>query len=100
VSTAVGRDVVRRPAARSDVVVENYKVGALARYGLDAATLRGLYPRLVFCSITGFGQDGPRADQAAYAFAIQAMGGLMSVTGKRDDAPGGGPQKGGGRSWT
>ena len=75
------------------MVIENYKVGALARYGLDAATLRGANPRLIYCSVTGYGQDGPRAEQAAYDFAIQAMGGLMSVTGERDDLPGGGPQK-------
>ena len=93
VSTAEGQGLVRRLAAGSDVLVENYKVGALARYGLDAASLRGAFPRLIYCSITGFGQDGPRADQAAYDFAIQAMGGLMSITGERDAAPGGGPQK-------
>ena len=93
VSKPEGQAIVRRLAEDSDVVIENYKVGALARYGLDAASLRALNPRLVYCSVTGFGQDGPRADQAAYDFAIQAMGGLMSVTGGRDDAPGGGPQK-------
>ena len=74
-------------------MLENFKAGALARYGLDAASLRAVNPRLIYCSVTGFGQDGPRADQAAYDFAIQAMGGLMSITGERDDAPGGGPQK-------
>ncbi len=79
---------MRRLAADSDVIIENYKVGALARYGLDAASLRALYPRLVYCSVTGFGQDGPRADQAAYDFAIQAMGGLL--TGRA-------PQRGGNR---
>jgi len=93
VSKPEGQAVVRRLAEGSDVVVENYKVGALARYGLDAASLRALQPRLIYCSVTGFGQDGPRADQAAYDFAIQAMGGLMSVTGERDGLPGGGPQK-------
>ena len=93
VSKPDGQAVIRRLAEECDVVVENYKVGALARYGLDAASLRAQHPQLVYCSITGFGQDGPRADQAAYDFAIQAMGGLMSVTGGRDDEPGGGPQK-------
>jgi|EndMetStandDraft_5_1072996.scaffolds.fasta_scaffold06705_3 crotonobetainyl-CoA:carnitine CoA-transferase CaiB-like acyl-CoA transferase len=88
-----GQAIVRTLAARSDVVIENFKVGALARYGLDAASLRALNPGLIYCSVTGFGQDGPRRDQAAYDFAIQAMGGLMSITGERDDHPGGGPQK-------
>ena len=93
VSKPEGQEVVRRLAAESDIVIENYKVGALARYGLDAASLRALHPRLIYCSVTGYGQDGPRAEQAAYDFAIQAMGGLMSVTGGRDGEPGGGPQK-------
>src|SRR5262249_14177870 len=75
---------------------ENYKVGALEKYGLAAADLRRINPRLIVCSITGFGQTGPRREQAAYDFLIQAMGGLMSVTGERDGAPGGGPQKVGG----
>ena len=88
-----GQAIVRRLAEGSDVVIENFKVGALARYGLDAATLRGTTPGLIYCSVTGYGQDGPRADQAAYDFAIQAMGGLMSVTGVRDGEAGGGPQK-------
>ncbi|WP_043829433.1 CaiB/BaiF CoA transferase family protein [Muricoccus aerilatus] len=88
-----GQAVIRRLAEGADIVIENFKAGALARYGLDAASLRAINPRLVYCSVTGFGQDGPRADQAAYDFAIQAMGGLMSITGERDDAPGGGPQK-------
>jgi crotonobetainyl-CoA:carnitine CoA-transferase CaiB-like acyl-CoA transferase len=88
-----GQAVIRRIAEGSDIVIENFKAGALARYGLDAASLRALKPSLIYCSVTGFGQDGPRRDQAAYDFAIQAMGGLMSVTGERDDLPGGGPQK-------
>jgi len=88
-----GQEIVRRLAAGADVVIENFKTGNLARYGLDAASLRAANPRLIYCSVTGFGQDGPRRYQAAYDFAIQAMGGLMSVTGERDDAPGGGPQK-------
>jgi crotonobetainyl-CoA:carnitine CoA-transferase CaiB-like acyl-CoA transferase len=85
--------IVKLLAARSDIVLENYKVGTLKRYGLDAGTLRKEYPRLIYCSLTGFGQDGPRREQAAYDFLIQAMGGLMSITGERDDRPGGGPQK-------
>jgi crotonobetainyl-CoA:carnitine CoA-transferase CaiB-like acyl-CoA transferase len=88
-----GQEIVRRLAAGADVVIENFKAGNLARYGLDAASLRASHPRLIYCSVTGFGQDGPRCDQAAYDFAVQAMGGLMSVTGERDDLPGGGPQK-------
>jgi crotonobetainyl-CoA:carnitine CoA-transferase CaiB-like acyl-CoA transferase len=88
-----GRDVVRALAATADIVVENYKVGALARYGLAYEDLKSVNPRLIYASITGFGQTGPRRGQAAYDFMIQAMGGLMSVTGERDDRPGGGPQK-------
>ncbi|PZQ24482.1 MAG: CoA transferase [Sphingopyxis macrogoltabida] len=88
-----GQAIIRRLAERSDIVIENFKAGALARYGLDATSLRALKPDLIYCSVTGFGQDGPRRDQAAYDFAIQAMGGLMSVTGERDGLPGGGPQK-------
>lgn len=85
--------VVRELAMQSDIVLENYKSGTLARYGLDAHSLRELNPRLIYCSVTGFGQTGPRRDQPAYDFLIQAMGGLMSVTGERDGLPGGGPQK-------
>ena len=88
-----GQAIIRKLAESSDVCVENFKVGSLAKYGLDAASLRALNPRLVYASVTGFGQTGPRASQAAYDFAIQAMGGLMSITGERDDVPGGGPQK-------
>jgi crotonobetainyl-CoA:carnitine CoA-transferase CaiB-like acyl-CoA transferase len=93
ISTPQGQEVVRRLAAISDIVLENYKVGTLARYGLDYQTLKEQNPRLIFASVTGYGQSGPRAHAAAYDFAIQAMGGLMSVTGERDDMPGGGPQK-------
>jgi crotonobetainyl-CoA:carnitine CoA-transferase CaiB-like acyl-CoA transferase len=93
ISQPQGQALVRRMAGESAVFVENFKVGDMARYGLDAATLCGLNPRLVYCSITGFGQDGPYRERAGYDFAIQAMGGLMSVTGERDGAPGGGPQK-------
>lgn len=88
-----GQQIVRDLAAESDVLLENYKVGTLARYGLGPDQLRAVNPRLVYCSVTGFGQTGPRRDQAAYDFMIQAMGGLMSVTGERDGLPGGGPQK-------
>ena len=88
-----GQALVRELAAVSDVLLENLKVGDLARYGLDYATLSAINPRLVYCSITGFGQTGPLASRPGYDFIIQAMGGLMSVTGERDDRPGGGPQK-------
>ena len=88
-----GQDLVRAVAARSDILLENYKQGTLARYGLGYDDLRAANPGLIYCAITGFGQDGPRAAQPAYDFAIQAMCGLMSVTGERDDLPGGGPQK-------
>ncbi len=88
-----GQQIVRELAMKSDIVLENYKAGSLERYGLDQASLRKLNPRLIYCSVTGFGQTGPRKDQPAYDFLIQAMGGLMSVTGERDGQPGGGPQK-------
>lgn len=93
VASAEGQAIVRALAKKSDVFVENYKVGDMARYGLDYATLASENPRLVYCSVTGFGQDGPYSRRAGYDFMIQAMGGLMSVTGERDDLPGGGPQK-------
>src|SRR4029077_5271551 len=82
-------------ARQADVVVENYKVGGLSKYGLDYASVAAINPRVVYCSITGFGQTGPYADRAGYDFIIQGMGGFMSVTGERDDLPGGGPQKAG-----
>ncbi len=88
-----GQRIVRELAMDADIVLENYKAGTLARYGLDEASLRAINPRLIYCSVTGFGQTGPRRDQPAYDFLIQAMGGLMSVTGERDGQPGGGPQK-------
>jgi crotonobetainyl-CoA:carnitine CoA-transferase CaiB-like acyl-CoA transferase len=88
-----GQRVVRTLAERSDIVLENFKVGTLARYGLDYDGLTAVNPALIYCSITGFGQTGPRRDQAAYDFMVQAMGGIMSVTGAPDDTPGGGPQK-------
>ena len=92
-ATAEGAALVRQLAAEADVLLENYKVGQLAKYGLDAPTLRALNPRLVYCSITGYGQDGPMALAAGYDFAIQATGGLMSVTGEKDGTPGSQPQK-------
>jgi formyl-CoA transferase len=88
-----GREIVRALALRSDVLVENFKVGDLKRHGLDYASLAAEHPRLIYCSITGFGQDGPYRDRPGYDFMIQGLGGLMSVTGERDDLPGGGPQK-------
>jgi len=88
-----GAEIIRRLAARADVLVENHKFGSLERYGLDYASLRTLNPRLIYCSITGFGQSGPYADRPGYDALIQAMGGLMSVTGEPDGSPGGGPQK-------
>ncbi len=88
-----GQALIRRLARDADVLVENFKVGDMARYGLDAPTLRGLYPRLVYCSITGYGQTGPYRERAGYDYAVQGLGGLMSITGERDDLPGGGPQK-------
>ena len=88
-----GRALARALALKSDVLVENFKVGDLARHGLDYDTLAPVHPRLVYCSITGFGQDGPYRDRPGYDFMIQGLGGLMSVTGERDDLPGGGPQK-------
>jgi len=90
-----GQAIVLDLARAADVVVENFKVGGLKKYGLDYASLAAVNPRLVYCSITGFGQTGPYAERAGYDFIIQGMGGFMSVTGERDDAPGGGPQKAG-----
>jgi crotonobetainyl-CoA:carnitine CoA-transferase CaiB-like acyl-CoA transferase len=88
-----GQDIVRKIAAESDVVLENYKYGTLDRFGLGYQHLSALNPRLVYCSVSGFGQTGPRRAQPAYDFLIQAMGGLMSITGRPDGQPGGGPQK-------
>jgi crotonobetainyl-CoA:carnitine CoA-transferase CaiB-like acyl-CoA transferase len=93
ITTDEGQQLVKALAARSDIVLENYKAGGLAKYGLDYAGLKAVRPDIIYCSITGFGQTGPRSRQAAYDFMIQAMGGLMSVTGEADDQPGGGPQK-------
>jgi len=90
-----GAELVRRLAAQTDVVVENFKVGGLKKFGLDADTLRSANRRLIYASITGFGQDGPYADRAGYDFIIQGMGGMMSVTGLPDGEPGGGPMRAG-----
>ena len=94
-ATEEGAGLVRRMAGQCDVVVENFKVGGLARFGLDAASLRAANPKLIVASITGFGQDGPYAARAGYDFIIQAMGGMMSVTGHPDGEPGGGPMRAG-----
>ncbi|WAC62900.1 CaiB/BaiF CoA-transferase family protein [Pseudoxanthomonas sp. SL93] len=87
IAQPAGQAIIRRLAGTCDVLVENFKVGDMARHGLDAATLRALNPRLVYCSITGFGQDGPYAQRAGYDFAVQGLGGLMSVTGAVDGEP-------------
>lgn len=92
IARPAGQALIRELAAHCDVFVENFKVGDMARYGLDYASLKAVNPRLVYCSVTGFGQTGPYAERAGYDYAIQGMGGLMSVTGERDDI-GGGPQK-------
>jgi crotonobetainyl-CoA:carnitine CoA-transferase CaiB-like acyl-CoA transferase len=88
-----GQRIVRALAAKSDVVIENFKAGGLARYGLDYASLQAANPRLVYCSITGFGQTGPYAHRPGYDFLMQGMGGLMSVTGRAEGEEGAGPQK-------
>ncbi|UUZ77752.1 CoA transferase [Polaromonas sp. P1(28)-13] len=95
IACAEGQALVRELVAVSDVLIENYKVGDLKRYGLDYESLRTLNPRLVYCSITGYGQDGPAAHKPGYDFVFQALGGLMSITGEQDSLPGGGPQKAG-----
>jgi crotonobetainyl-CoA:carnitine CoA-transferase CaiB-like acyl-CoA transferase len=92
-ASAEGQRIVRALAARADIVLENFKVGTLAKFGLAYDDLRAVNQRLIYCSITGFGQSGPRREQAAYDFMIQGMSGLMSVTGEADGKPGGGPQK-------
>ncbi|WP_346795655.1 CaiB/BaiF CoA-transferase family protein [Halomonas sp. Bachu 37] len=90
-----GQTLIKRLAAESDVLLENFKVGGLAKYGLDYASLKQDNPRLIYCSITGFGQESPYAHRAGYDFMIQAMGGIMSLTGRPDFEPGGGPVKSG-----
>lgn len=90
-----GAALVREMVKECDVLVENFKVGGLKKYGLDYESVRELNPKLIYCSITGFGQTGPMAPLPGYDFMVQGMGGLMSITGERDDLPGGGPQKAG-----
>ena len=93
IASPEGADAIRQLTTTSDVLVENFKVGGLKKYGLDYPSLAAINPRLVYCSITGFGQTGPRAEQAGYDYMIQAMGGLMSITGQPDGAPGAEPMK-------
>ncbi|MEO1014215.1 MAG: CaiB/BaiF CoA-transferase family protein [Pseudomonadota bacterium] len=88
-----GAEIVRRLAEKADILIENFKVGGLIKYGLDYPSIREINPKIVYCSITGFGQDGPYKDRAGYDFMIQAMSGLMSVTGAPDGEPGGEPTK-------
>ena len=93
ISTAEGRELVLQLAAESDIFIENFKTGGLAKKGLGYADVKKVKPDIIYCSITGFGQDGPRAEQAGYDYLIQAMGGLMSITGVVDGEPGAGPQR-------
>jgi crotonobetainyl-CoA:carnitine CoA-transferase CaiB-like acyl-CoA transferase len=93
ITTPDGQALMRELAAKSDVLIENFKVGGLVKYGLDYASLAKINPRLVYCSITGFGQSGPYAQRAGYDFVVQGMGGLMSVTGQPDGEPGAAPMK-------
>ncbi|KQO24655.1 CoA-transferase [Acidovorax sp. Leaf76] len=88
-----GQALIRQMAQEADIVVENFKVGGLKQYGLDHESLRALNPRLIYCSVTGFGQDGPYAERAGYDLMVQAMTGLMSITGQADSQPGGGPMR-------
>lgn len=90
-ATQEGQRLIRQMALQADIVVENFKVGGLKQYGLDHASLRALNPRLIYCSVTGFGQDGPYAERAGYDLMVQAMTGMMSITGRADSEPGGGP---------
>ncbi|REL31891.1 CaiB/BaiF CoA transferase family protein [Thalassotalea euphylliae] len=92
-TTETGQRQVRELAMQADVIVENYKVGGLAKYQLDYTSIKSINPKMIYCSITGFGQDGPYAQQAGYDAMIQAMGGLMSITGEQADLPGAGPQR-------
>jgi crotonobetainyl-CoA:carnitine CoA-transferase CaiB-like acyl-CoA transferase len=93
ISTPEGQQLVRELAAKSDVFVENYKVGDMARYGLSYDDIKKINPRIIYCSITGYGQTGPHAHRPGYDYVFQGIGGLMSITGERDDLPGGGPQR-------
>ena len=92
-ATPEGQALIKQMALQADIVVENFKVGGLKQYGLDHESLRALNPRLIYCSVTGFGQDGPYAERAGYDLMVQAMTGLMSITGHADNAPGGGPMR-------
>jgi crotonobetainyl-CoA:carnitine CoA-transferase CaiB-like acyl-CoA transferase len=93
IAKAEGQALIRQLAQQSDVLVENFKVGGLAHYGLDYASLQKVNPKLIYCSVTGFGQDGPYAERAGYDLMVQAMSGMMSITGRPDEVPGGGPQR-------
>src|SRR5260221_1061724 len=95
IAKAEGQALIRALARECDVLIENYKHGDLARYGLGYADLQAVHPRLIYCSVTGFGQTGPYRERPGYDFMIQGMGGMMSVTGEPDGAPGGGPQRAG-----
>lgn len=95
IASEEGSKLVRDLAKSCDILVENFKVGGLKKYGLDYDSIKAINPKLIYCSITGFGQTGPMAKDPGYDFIIQGMGGLMSITGERDDLPGGGPQKAG-----
>lgn len=88
-----GQALIRELVAQCDIVIENFKVGGLQQYGLDYASLKAIHPGLIYCSITGFGQDGPYAARAGYDFLIQGLGGLMSLTGRKDGEEGAGPMK-------
>lgn len=90
-ATPEGQALLKQMAAQSDIVVENFKTGGLKQYGLDHESLRAANPRLIYCSVTGFGHDGPHASRAGYDLMIQATTGMMSITGRPDDVPGGGP---------
>jgi crotonobetainyl-CoA:carnitine CoA-transferase CaiB-like acyl-CoA transferase len=95
IATHEGQAIIRKLAEQSDVFIENYKVRDMARYGLAYSDLRAINPQLIYCLITGFGQDGPLSKLAGYDFIVQAMGGLMSITGERDELPGGGHKRSG-----
>jgi crotonobetainyl-CoA:carnitine CoA-transferase CaiB-like acyl-CoA transferase len=95
VASPAGQELIRALARECDVLIENYKHGDLARYGLGYGDLKAVNPRLIYCSVTGFGQTGPYRERPGYDFMIQGMGGMMSVTGEPDGAPGGGPQRAG-----
>lgn len=93
IASIEGQQIIKELALESDIVIENYKAGSLQKYGLDYESLKAINPKLIYCSITGFGQTGPRANEPGYDFIIQGMSGLMSITGEKDDELGAGPQK-------